>query len=431
MSFGQYSNEPKPDKPAFPERKKRLKYVFDDPTHVWAHPLTKDGSGFEQDNARNQNANIYFKTSADGTRVLYSYRDSYPIACLFTHKKKTVVLLRSGKPYSVTTAKHFGMARNASHHIEPRFSVPEVINYTGKPEPATHEANLADYVERINEQIEAFGKARGSYRIDQALESATNLDTEARAYAKFFNLKLPKLPKLPVLDAEKMRTIRERENAAATKREAKRKAEQAAYEAKHAAEVKAWEDAGGCPHSNPSTLRPLHGYYDRYRCEEQARRDEWEANKPALIAAWRNGVGQSNSLQFGYTDYALLRVKLDENTGLHNVETSQGVSVPVTGRSGAARLLAFLQGCKERGQTHKANGHTEHIGNFTVFSFGPQTRPAGSPQSPLEDDPWVLVAGCHRILWSEVESIADAVRTANDADASIVPQTNDTENINA
>jgi hypothetical protein len=391
MSYGQYSGEPKPDKPAFPEKKKKLKYVFDDPTHVWAHPLTKDGSGFEQDNARNQTANIYFRTSANGTRVLYSYRDSYPVASLFTHKKQTVVLLRSGKPYSVTTAKHFNMARNASRHIETRFTVPEVCTYSGsKPEPdgGAHLSNLADYVERINEQVEAFGKARGSYRIEQTLQTATDLDTEARAYAKVFSLKLPKLPKLPVLDVEKLRTIKQRESAADAKRNAVKNA-------------------------------------------ERAERDRiWALNNVQRIAEWRQGrYIDRYYIQTG--EYALLRVKLDEKTGLHNVETSQGVSVPVAGRAGAARLLAFLQSCKDAGRTYKANGHTEHIGNFTVSSFGPETRPAGSPQSPLENDPWVLVAGCHRILWSEVESIADAVRTANDADASTVPQTNDAENINA
>jgi hypothetical protein len=320
------------------------------------------------------------------------------------------------------------MARSASRHIEPRFSVPSVSNYTGKPEPGTHETNLTDYVERINEQIEAFGKARGSYRIEQTLQQAKELDTEARAYAKFFNLKLPKLPKLPVLDVEKLRTIKERESAAANKRETKRKAEQAAYEAKHAAEVKAWQDAGGCPHmvqAARDVLQPAHSYYDRYNCEQQTRRDEWEANKPALIAAWRNGTGKSNSLQFSYSDYALLRVKFDEKTGLHNVETSQGVSVPVVGRAGAARLLVFLQACKDAGRTYKANGHTEHIGNFTVSSFGP-IDPAA--YHPIADGEWILVAGCHRVLWSEIRSIEDAVRTANDADASL---TINTDNVSA
>lgn len=420
MSFGQYSGEPKPGKPSFPVKAKRLKYVFDDPTHVWANPRKSDGSGFEQDNARNQGANIYFKTSNDGTRVLYSYRDSYPIASLFTHKKKQVVLLRSGKPYSVTTAKHMHMGQNASRHIETRFTVPVVVaGYDGKPDAGYHAQNLADYVERINASILEFSKARASRRIEWAHKEASSLWIECRDYAKFFGLKLPKLPKLPLIDVDKMRVIKDREILADAKREAKRKAENAACEAKHATEVKAWEESGACKHLT------LHSYSERYSCEQQTRRDEWEANKPALIAAWKSGTGKSNSLQLvGYDDYALLRVKLDEDSKLHNVETSQGVSVPVAGRAGATRLLSFLQACKADGRTYKANGHTEHIGNFTVSSFGPIGY--GNSAEPnavrdavaITDEQWVLVAGCHRIRWSEVESIADAVwkALANDND---------------
>lgn len=421
MSFGQYSQEPKPAKPSMPEKTKRLKYVFDDPTHVWANPLKKDGSGFEQDNARNSRTNIYFKTSSDGTRVLYSYRDSYPIASLFTHKKQTVVLLRSGKPYSVTTGKHFSMARNASQHIEPKYTVANVITdmrYASND----HAANIVDYVERLSEQIEAFGKARSVRNIEYAFQSAGELDAEVRAYAKRFGLKLPKLPKLPAIDAEKMATIRERERIADAKRDAKRAAEVdrwedacAAYEDARAAEVNRWEDAGGCPHINSNTLRPIHAYYDRHTCELQTRREEWEAKKPELIAAWKSGVGKTNSLQFGYSDYAMLRVKRDDATGLHNVETSQGVSVPVAGRLGAARLLAYLYACRNANRPYKANGHTEHIGKFTVSSFAPLNYKPDSLDKPESE--WILVAGCHRILWSEVQSITDAVRVANDADS--------------
>lgn len=388
MSFGQYSQEPKPAKPSMPEKTKRLKYVFDDPTHVWANPLKKDGSGFEQDNARNSRTNIYFKTSSDGTRVLYSYRDSYPIASLFTHKKQTVVLLRSGKPYSVTTSKHFSMAQSASRHIETRFSVPYVVEYSGatymyagerQPTEDVHKANIADYIRRITEQIEAFGKARSSSRIQTAFAMADGLDSEARAYAKFFNIKLPKLPKLPTIDAEKMATIRERERIADAKRAAKHAERNAKWAAQNAEN-------------------------ERIRNLATAERiAEWRASKN--ISSWLMPRG----------DYALLRVKRDDATGLHNVETSQGVSVPVAGRLGAARLLRFLQARHAANDPFKTNGHTEHIGNFTVSSFAPLNYNPDSLDKPESE--WVLVAGCHRILWSEVQSIADAVRVANDADS--------------
>jgi hypothetical protein len=395
VSFGQYSQEPKPAKPSMPAKTKRLKYVFDDPTHVWANPLKKDGSGFEQDHARNATSNIYFKTSSDGTRVLYSYRDSYPIASLFTHKKKQVVLLRSGKPYSVTTAKHFNMSQAASRHIETRFSVPYVTEHaTGfssmsprdsKPDAATHAANLADYVARITEQIEAFGKARSSYNLTTYHANAESLASDARAYAKFFGLKLPKLPKLPVIDPAKLATIRERERVADAKRDAKRAVERAEWEAKRIERER---------------LQKL---------SEAERIAEWRAGKRVDIYLIARG------------EYALLRVKLDESTKLHNVETSQGVTVPVLGRAGAARLLRFLQARHAANDPFKTNGHTEHIGNFTVSSFGPL---ADIQREDFPENDWLLVAGCHRILFSEISSIADAVRSANDADTSVAANTN-------
>ena len=83
MSYGQYSNSPKPDKPALPAKTKRIKTVFGPHDtgveHVWAHPLQKDGSGYAQTFATNPQRNFYFKTHEDNTRVLYSYRDTYPI----------------------------------------------------------------------------------------------------------------------------------------------------------------------------------------------------------------------------------------------------------------------------------------------------------------------------------------------------------------
>jgi hypothetical protein len=52
----------------------RVKQVFEtaEVPHVWAHPLESDGSGHYQTNARNPQANLYFKTAQDGTRILYS-----------------------------------------------------------------------------------------------------------------------------------------------------------------------------------------------------------------------------------------------------------------------------------------------------------------------------------------------------------------------
>jgi hypothetical protein len=400
MSYGQYSAHARPSKPVFvsdvnvtEKKPKRLKHVFDNPAHVWAHPLQKDGSGFEQDNARNAQSNFYFKTSRDGTRVMYSYRDSYPIASRFEQRRKIVFMLRAGKPYSVTTAKHFSQTRQSVPRNDANvlcFTVPEMVEGYGHTKPGAneHAKNLAYFVEAIANHVAAHSKARSSYNLKSTLRWATDTRDEAKLYAKTFKLKLPALPKLPKLDAAKLAAIVEREKVREEKQTARRAAEHAAYEAQHAAEVKAWETGpDACIHIVDG--RPVHSYQDRWTCEELTKREQWEANRPALIAAWKRGEIPASQLRLGYSEPALLRVKDG------NVETSQGVSVAIQGRAGAARLLRLLEHWKEMGRSFETNGHKEAIGNFTVHSFNAETG--------------LLIAGCHKLEWSEIQTIRDAV----------------------
>lgn len=364
MSFGQYSDRQRPEKPSIEKTStKRLKHVFDNPAHVWAHPLEKDGSGFEQTEAWNGGKNFYFRTVED-TRVLYSYRDSYPIGSRFIHKKKPVYLVRSGKPYSVTTSSHMNQGENAVPHDAIKFSVPNVSNWRdGRPSNVQHTENLTDYVERINEEIAKYSKAHSLRAIIHAQGNAIRLISQAKAYAKFFNTKLPKLPVVPKLTEERRgkalafdRSQTERENKRREARDAR--------------------------------------WAEQRRLEGLSREEK--------IAAWRAG---SSARFWNLTGdgYALLRVKGN------NVETSQGVSVAINGLAGAGRLLRFLTACKDAGRPYQRNGHTEHIGNFTVESFGV---PSVLENAVLLNPEWVLIAGCHRILWSEIETIREAVNEA-------------------
>lgn len=68
------------------------------------------------------------------------------------------------------------------------------------------------------------------------------------------------------------------------------------------------------------------------------------------------------------------------------------------------------------GREYTRNGHTAHIGSFAVDSFKPSdaTDPLTGPANE-----YILTAGCHRILWSEILDLspaflaADAQGTAN------------------
>jgi len=406
---GQY-NQPRPANESKPVEKqsKRMRHVFDNPAHVWAHPRQKDDSGFEQTDARVAQGNWYFKTSQDGTRVIYSYRDSYPIGARFEHGKKIIFLLRSGKPYSVTTSGHMSATRGAVPKDEKNvevFTVPEMIeSWTAtKPGKPEHQKNLADYVERISELIERYGKARSSYNLKITLGAATSLTAEVKRYAKTFKLKLPALPKLPKLDAAKLADIIKREQAREAKAVAKRKAEREAWAARHKAEVEAWQNGPErCQHLDADE-KPLHTFAYKYQCQLQREEDEWKANRVERIAAWKRG--EDVRLRLDYNEPALLRVRTfgaDESVAglVGRVETSQGAQVPISGRLGAARLFRFLLNLKQTGETFQTNGHKEHIGEFTVQSF----------------DGSLLIAGCHKITWEEILSVSDAVLAIEQTD---------------
>ncbi len=384
MSFGQYSSATRPPDESRPlkkqESKKRLKHVFGSNDtgveHVWAHPREKDGSGFEQTDARNPQGNFYFRTTADGVRVLYSYRDSYPVGSRFLVKGKPVFLIRSGKPYSSTTSMHMSACANAARRMGICFHVADVARDgypTGsQPDKAIHKANLADYLSRIQEEIDKYTKARSAYVIEGAHSRARKLTAEAKDYAKFFRVQLPALPAVPRLDSKRIEKARaQRAHLDATR--------DAREDAANARRMEAWQEE---------------------------------------IAAWKNG-GPIGSWRYQYrgTMNAFLRVALDTETGLHNVETSQGVKVPVTGPIGASRLLRFLESLKTAGRSYQSNGHSEHIGQFTVSSFGPVQVPPSLGTVTVEE--WILQAGCHRIIWPEIQSIADAVRTAETKDNAI------------
>jgi hypothetical protein len=241
-----------------------------------------------------------------------------------------------------------------------RFDVPELTGYFGgQPDRATHKANLTDYLSRIQEEIDTYTKARSAYVIEGTHSRARKLTTEAKKYARTFRLRLPALPKIPKLDAQRV-----------TDAKAKRAQLDATREAREAA-----------------------------RNAEALKRAE------ADIAAWKHGEDNGRITNWAWsrlTPHALLRVvRNPENKSTFVCETSLGVRVPIGGKTGAARLLRFLESLKASGRTYQTNGHSEHIGEFTVESF----------------DGSILKAGCHRIEWSEVLSVADAVRRAEETEA--------------
>lgn len=392
MSYGQYSNAPKVSKPAMPKKTsgKREKHVFGsgdtDVSHVWANPLTKDGQGYSQTFGTNSRKNFYFRTENDGTRVLFSYRDNYPIASLFEIGKgkarKRVYLVRSGKAYSTTTASHMRRSCLAVPSREIVFGVPYVLqddNLDGaymlyrKPNNATHKANLADIIERLNETITRLTKARACFVMTYVHKEALCLHDLAKNYARTFKCKCPKLPVVPAIDAAKF--------AKGKEWEATKAARTLALKAKRDAE---WAI------QNQETIK------------------RWKQGDDVYISGFMGGNALLRVIQNADCDASMGRIA-------YSVETSQRVIVPVSGLAGAARLFRFLQARKNANKPYERNGHTEHIGQFSVDSFKPAVL-LSSPENQSTPE-WVLIAGCHRILWSEIESISAQIETAEKAEA--------------
>ena len=161
---------------------------------------------------------------------------------------------------------------------------------------------------------------------------------QAFAYCAFFGLPVPKIPEVPEIDSEALTAIR--------KREAKRAAENA----------------------------------------EQTKRERAEAivRQRELITKWR----ASEYHGCLYDIPVMLRIVGDE------VQTSRGARFPVTH---AKRALAFVRKIRESGQAYVRNGHTIHLGPYTLDRIEPDG---------------TVKAGCHVVSWEEIELIAPFLDSA-------------------
>lgn len=313
-------------------KRERHVYPTDRIPHLWANQTQAD--------ARNPQGNLYFTGD-----TIYSYRDSYPIGKLFTNAAGEKCVLIQENRYSPTTAGHISAVRWATRHLT-CFTVP-YLSYD-------LERNISWYVAQSRERWEKAQRARSN--AGDLLDEAEALSAHCENYCKFFNLPYPEaefdfLPTGKVRDAFVERaTVAEQRQ-----REINRKA-RATRQAKRQAEWAEW----------------------RKQEEENAKRE-----LPEKIARWRAG----EYVHFGYGTVeaevpTMLRIKGDE------VETSRGAVVPVTH---ALRGLRFVRKVKESGVEYRRNGHTLHLGPYSVDRISADG---------------TLYAGCHVIPWDEIDRIA-------------------------
>lgn len=94
--------------------------------HIWASQTQKEGRA----------NNIFFENKS-----IYSYGKHFEIARFYKQNNNEVVLFTT-QSYSMTTAQHMGLVKNAISHYQ-IFYVPFVNG--------EHEENIKDYLKRIDE----------------------------------------------------------------------------------------------------------------------------------------------------------------------------------------------------------------------------------------------------------------------------------------
>jgi len=275
--------------------RKRVKHVVNsgEVPHLWFHKV--------QSSAKNGNGSLYFQGD-----TIFSYGSHFPIARHVQSGKKSAVIFTT-RDYSVTTSGHKIAVRSAiPAEGTTVFYVPNIFTcdqYAGNDHPA----NMKSYVERVEQALAKCARARQSYSKEWEHQHAINLRNEAREYAKFFKLPLPKIAPVPPLDSEGLAKIKAKEAIKSAEKAAKEKARKA----------------------------------------ELVRQEQEQAEK------WRAGL-YNGSL---YNTPIMLRISGDE------VETSRGARIPIPH---AIRALKFVREVVKRGEAFQTNGHTFHVGHYKI-----------------------------------------------------------------
>lgn len=293
--------------------------------------------------------------------TLYSY--STAIAAIVKSAAGELVALITCRSYSITTSsKHMPEARRAVSHM-PQFYVPHLdVEY-----PGVHAENLNYLVAQYRELC---GKLRrmlsNPYNVSATLQEVA--DT-AREYAAAFGLTV------------------ELDNVG------------------DAVEVEAYRAAREIRRNTPAAIRKREkGAEYRAAAEERKRERRAEENRIALLASaerialWRSGDAR---VALRYHE------NKDENGSAfvrargENVETSLGAVVPL---EHARKLFAIVARCRAEAREFVPNGHTIHVGSFTVSRI-----------SATGD----LTAGCHYFTWGEIERFAVATWGSEDIERGV------------
>lgn len=366
MSWGQYARDGLggPNRPYLPEKQKgkREKHVFsgDMVAHVWAQQTVDWG--------KRSDGRVYFRRD-----TIYSYGDHFPIARFVEHKGKRAVIFNARK-YSVSTSKHQGMVRSALRGLNIPVIKVEVENLDfGRPEWRA----VKEHYTKVCEQ-NIIKAARARRNPECAMEAAKEAVRTANQFAEFFGLK-DRL-KEPKFTAEFLRDAKERANKHAAAEAAKTRKLNAEREAAIQKAIGLYRQGADC----------RNWVQNRLTDEDRA---QHFLNAPAFLAnaatLWRSNELSTYDLPEEFRHQStLLRLSHDGQ----QIETSRGASFPTEHGKHAFRLI---QACREKGQEYQRNGHSIHLGHFTIDRI------------EISGD---VKARCHTVKWEEIERMAKELK---------------------
>lgn len=219
--------------------------------HVFASNTQKAG--------RTSNRTMFFE---DG--ILYSYGYHFPMAKIVADN----VVLFTTRSYSITTAKHLRYARQALGHYK--------FIYCYNP-GESHTSNFEHWYGQITKLLPSLKKAR---KPQKYLDTINNHLREAKEYAEYFNIELPK-------------------------------------------ELSALIDINNLKNLATTIVKADKEKQERIEAEEKARKERHLAEHKEALKAWRKFKRATLYSRVEQCDY--LRFKPETN----RIQTSQGIEIPL------------------------------------------------------------------------------------------------------
>lgn len=360
---------------------KREKHTFtsgSELAHAWAHQTVREG--------RRSDGRMYFdsdegkpKPNVERVSTIYSYGRHYAAGTLYRTKASGTVALLNSNSYSISTSKHMSYVRYAVSHL-PTFYVNDPRELSG----------VREWYSRQIVAAERSARDPKTRRTMPFWNEAHELACRANSFAEVFGyswrfvvdarytvdeLKRAEELEEKALEAQKRRDAK-RELAAQTR--ATREREQLNLALIEWRKNPAYEPPYNIARAEGWTAEDAATYQERVRAKDAAKLEEW-----------RGGGGNGWDLKGTY-------LRLDDDT----IYTSKGARFPAAHGAKAWPLikrihdknLASRTMPEAPRETWHANGHSIHLGPYTITSIEPDG---------------TVRAGCHLVPYAEIERIAE------------------------